>query len=199
MFIRISQTDLIQHFNTTNPSTSGFPQCLTPNHQSFTRGPLRYCREDLSMSVVEHGGGHLEDHGPGKSPAIGGTGPQDHVASHSGHVFSLRPCARLQRDQRGQLIGPGQSASGFERCAMAADSRWTTSNQAYGSFWKAVPLEPKVLASESVTGRAEAEAAERHRQMMQRLQRRGLRERPVEGDGNCQFRALADQLYASQE
>lgn len=55
------------------------------------------------------------------------------------------------------------------------------------------------MASESVTGRAEAEAAERHRQMMERLQRRGLRERPVEGDGNCQFRALADQLYGSQD
>eukprot|EP00434_Breviolum_minutum_P036592 symbB.v1.2.032425.t1/scaffold3892.1/size69949/4 len=62
----------------------------------------------------------------------------------------------------------------------------------------AVPLEPKVLGC-SVTARAEQEAAERHRLLMERLVRRGVRERTVEGDGNCQFRALSDQLYGSQE
>ncbi|CAK9023377.1 unnamed protein product [Durusdinium trenchii] len=81
---------------------------------------------------------------------------------------------------------------------MASDSRWSTSNQAYGSFWKAVPLEPKVLAV-PVAERAHQEAAARHELLLQRLRAQNLRERPVEGDGNCQFRALSDQLYGSQE
>eukprot|EP00913_Durusdinium_trenchii_P026120 g24503.t1 len=83
-------------------------------------------------------------------------------------------------------------------CAMASDSRSSTSNQAYGSFWKAVPLEPKVLAV-PVAERAHQEAAARHELLLQRLRAQNLRERPVEGDGNCQFRALSDQLYGSQE
>ncbi|CAJ1360790.1 unnamed protein product [Effrenium voratum] len=78
------------------------------------------------------------------------------------------------------------------------DDRWRTSSQAYGAFWKAVPLEPKVVAPELETSQ-EAEAARRHARLERLLAAHGLAERPVAGDGNCQFRALADQLYGSEE
>mmetsp|Transcript_30332 Transcript_30332/g.70546 ORF Transcript_30332/g.70546 Transcript_30332/m.70546 type:complete len:144 (-) Transcript_30332:132-563(-) len=84
---------------------------------------------------------------------------------------------------------------------MADPDRWMTSNSAYGSFWhasRAVPLQPKVLERLPAVGISQA--ADAHYQALARLLRRlGLRERPVRGDGNCQFRALADQLYGSEE
>eukprot|EP00927_Polykrikos_kofoidii_P006536 TRINITY_DN12642_c0_g1_i1.p1 TRINITY_DN12642_c0_g1~~TRINITY_DN12642_c0_g1_i1.p1 ORF type:complete len:179 (+),score=18.30 TRINITY_DN12642_c0_g1_i1:267-803(+) len=81
---------------------------------------------------------------------------------------------------------------------MADTERWTTSNSAYGSFWRAVPLEPKVLEPEKVA--ADPRNSEESRARLAKLLRRNnVRERPVEMDGNCQFRALADQLYASQD
>eukprot|EP00439_Symbiodinium_sp_Y106_P006341 s3077_g1.t1 len=80
-------------------------------------------------------------------------------------------------------------------------TQWTTSNQTYGSFWKAVPLEPKVLpASATPSAPTQATAAAESRQRLAALMRRhGVKERPVEGDGNCQYRALSDQLYGSEE
>eukprot|EP00928_Gymnodinium_smaydae_P033299 TRINITY_DN23890_c0_g1_i1.p1 TRINITY_DN23890_c0_g1~~TRINITY_DN23890_c0_g1_i1.p1 ORF type:complete len:206 (-),score=44.01 TRINITY_DN23890_c0_g1_i1:113-673(-) len=88
---------------------------------------------------------------------------------------------------------------------MAGDDRWATSNQAYGAFWRAVPLEPKVVerapapASDVAAQRRHREQNPPPRGLAQLLRSRGLREKQVEGDGNCQFRALADQLYGSQE
>eukprot|EP00929_Paragymnodinium_shiwhaense_P039855 TRINITY_DN20878_c0_g1_i1.p1 TRINITY_DN20878_c0_g1~~TRINITY_DN20878_c0_g1_i1.p1 ORF type:complete len:184 (-),score=35.63 TRINITY_DN20878_c0_g1_i1:490-1041(-) len=81
------------------------------------------------------------------------------------------------------------------------DDRWTTSNSAYGSFWRAVPLEPKVVQAPAALDARKREAlAEESRSRLKDLFRRhNIRERPVEPDGNCQFRALADQLYGSQE
>eukprot|EP00897_Mesotaenium_endlicherianum_P009143 jgi/Mesen1/8257/ME000445S07410 len=38
-----------------------------------------------------------------------------------------------------------------------------------------------------------------HQRLMDRLYLYGLRERQISGDGNCQFRALADQLFASAD
>jgi len=35
--------------------------------------------------------------------------------------------------------------------------------------------------------------------LKERLQLFGLKEKVMDGDGNCQFRALADQMYGSQE
>lgn len=37
-----------------------------------------------------------------------------------------------------------------------------------------------------------------HARLLSRLDEFGLSERTVEGDGNCQFRAVSDQLYASE-
>ncbi|KAG8456899.1 hypothetical protein KFE25_012689 [Diacronema lutheri] len=45
---------------------------------------------------------------------------------------------------------------------------------------------------------SEADADLAHARLLSRLSAWGLRERVVEGDGNCQFRALADQLWGSQ-
>ncbi|KAG6538051.1 hypothetical protein ZIOFF_003154 [Zingiber officinale] len=43
------------------------------------------------------------------------------------------------------------------------------------------------------------EASFDHQRLIDRLQLYGLVERKVEGDGNCQFRALSDQLYGTPE
>ncbi|KAA8516562.1 hypothetical protein F0562_016932 [Nyssa sinensis] len=43
------------------------------------------------------------------------------------------------------------------------------------------------------------EATSDHQRLLERLQLYGLVERKVEGDGNCQFRALSDQFYHSPE
>jgi len=80
---------------------------------------------------------------------------------------------------------------------MSADSRWTTSNSAYGSFWKAIPLEPKIFPKPPSAGSEVIQ--QRRERLSQLLREHGVRERPVEGDGNCQFRALADQLYGSED
>eukprot|EP00931_Biecheleriopsis_adriatica_P121099 TRINITY_DN96179_c0_g1_i1.p1 TRINITY_DN96179_c0_g1~~TRINITY_DN96179_c0_g1_i1.p1 ORF type:complete len:207 (+),score=37.33 TRINITY_DN96179_c0_g1_i1:46-621(+) len=82
---------------------------------------------------------------------------------------------------------------------MAGDSRWTTSNQAYGSFWKAVPLEPKVVAKPITPAAAVRESEQSRQRLLQLLRKHGVRERQVGADGNCQFRALADQLYGSED
>ena len=44
----------------------------------------------------------------------------------------------------------------------------------------------------------ESEAQQAHKSLLERIGTYGLRERKVEGDGNCQFRAVADQLYGDQ-
>ncbi|KAI4386065.1 hypothetical protein MLD38_004032 [Melastoma candidum] len=43
------------------------------------------------------------------------------------------------------------------------------------------------------------EATLDHQRLLERLQLYGLVERKVEGDGNCQFRALSDQIYHTHE
>ena len=40
---------------------------------------------------------------------------------------------------------------------------------------------------------------EKRRRLMKLLRMHGVKEKPVRGDGCCQFRALADQLYGSEE
>lgn len=122
------------------------------------------------------------------------------------------------------------------------DSRWTTSNSSYGSFCKAVPLQPRVnrqraavvpqtqpqsaIASQAQGSKgrplgaptapmqawaqtepglqasalpSREDPAASRRRLSELLKKHGVRERPVRADGNCQFRALADQLYASEE
>ncbi|CAE8680158.1 unnamed protein product [Polarella glacialis] len=81
---------------------------------------------------------------------------------------------------------------------MAGDSRWVTSNQAYGAFWKAVPLELKVISRPPAATEVRDSLPSREC-LSKLLQKHGLRERPVNGDGNCQFRAMADQLYGSED
>ncbi|CAH8379745.1 unnamed protein product [Eruca vesicaria subsp. sativa] len=46
---------------------------------------------------------------------------------------------------------------------------------------------------------SEDEQISDHERLSQRLQLYGLVENKIQGDGNCQFRALSDQLYRSQE
>lgn len=44
-----------------------------------------------------------------------------------------------------------------------------------------------------------SEASQDHQRLLQRLNAYGLFEAKVSGDGNCQFRAVSDQLYGSPE
>ncbi|KAH8954235.1 hypothetical protein BDL97_08G069300 [Sphagnum fallax] len=46
---------------------------------------------------------------------------------------------------------------------------------------------------------AQKVASEDHQRLLDRLSLYGLSEQKIEGDGNCQFRALSDQLYHSPE
>ena len=62
-------------------------------------------------------------------------------------------------------------------------------------------LTPRVNDS-SAPNRVLRESARQspERQLLRRrLEERGLRENEVDGDGNCQFRAIADQLYSSSD
>lgn len=78
---------------------------------------------------------------------------------------------------------PAVSASSSERLM-------TTGGQQY------IEHTPRVNPSELPP---QSQADIDHARLRSRLEAFGLREREVEGDGNCQFRALSDQIYASQE
>jgi len=58
-----------------------------------------------------------------------------------------------------------------------------------------VEFQPKVIVQVPTTD----EAATDHTRLDTRLKLYGLREKVVRGDGNCQFRAIADQLFRDQE
>mmetsp|Transcript_28161 Transcript_28161/g.38935 ORF Transcript_28161/g.38935 Transcript_28161/m.38935 type:complete len:176 (-) Transcript_28161:814-1341(-) len=73
---------------------------------------------------------------------------------------------------------------------------WETSNSAYGSWWKnSQPLVPKVnlysLDQDSFTKEKSI--------LRKKLDKFALKEKIIKGDGNCQFRALADQIYGENE
>mmetsp|Transcript_26992 Transcript_26992/g.58755 ORF Transcript_26992/g.58755 Transcript_26992/m.58755 type:complete len:184 (-) Transcript_26992:277-828(-) len=83
--------------------------------------------------------------------------------------------------------------------------RFVTSNSAYGSFYKAIPLEPKINSAPpppetdaTHIGR-ERVARRKEGNLAKLLRSQNLREKEVLGDGNCQFRALADQLYGQED
>ena len=59
-----------------------------------------------------------------------------------------------------------------------------------------VALDPHVNVGQ--VARADPGVESRTR-LLQLLKRHGVRERPVAGGGNCQFRALADQLYGAED
>lgn len=57
---------------------------------------------------------------------------------------------------------------------------------------------PAMMKQEEQPQKEEENAAQRERKrMLDRLQLYGLKERQVKGDGNCQFRALSDQLFGT--
>lgn len=86
----------------------------------------------------------------------------------------------------------------FLRGWMRDDDRWKTSSQEYGAFWKAVPLEPSVLTKQQVEACGARERNSSH-PLSRLLQKHGVQEHGVRGDGNCQFRALAHQLYGDED
>ena len=70
---------------------------------------------------------------------------------------------------------------------------------------KSIPITPKRNQDEDLRialqlSRKDSEKVERdHDVLLQRLDALGLREKVVSGDGNCQFRALSDQLFRTPE
>ena len=70
---------------------------------------------------------------------------------------------------------------------------------------KSIPITPKRNQDEDLRialqlSRKDSEEVERdHDVLLQRLDALGLREKVVSGDGNCQFRALSDQLFRTPE
>jgi hypothetical protein len=58
-----------------------------------------------------------------------------------------------------------------------------------------VDFQPKVIVQVPTTDEADTD----HSRLDTRLKLYGLREKVVRGDGNCQFRAIADQLFQDQE
>ena len=62
-------------------------------------------------------------------------------------------------------------------------------------------LTPKVNDSSALNRvlRESARQSPERQLLRRRLEERGLRENEVDGDGNCQFRAIADQLYGSPD
>ena len=86
------------------------------------------------------------------------------------------------------------------------DDRWATSNSAYGGFWKGADSASFTVAAKKASSGPVAvftprvnpprgRPADQHRRLLlERLAAYGLGERPMQGDGNCLFRSLADQL-----
>ena len=62
-------------------------------------------------------------------------------------------------------------------------------------------LTPRVNDSSALNRvlRESARQSPERQLLRRRLEERGLRENEVDGDGNCQFRAIADQLYGSPD
>mmetsp|Transcript_60913 Transcript_60913/g.145166 ORF Transcript_60913/g.145166 Transcript_60913/m.145166 type:complete len:196 (-) Transcript_60913:217-804(-) len=95
-------------------------------------------------------------------------------------------------------------------------SQWTTTSSQYGSFYassmQAKPLDlqsemsrqrvPRSLLTSAAAAaelHQDSAVASRHERLAKLLSKHRVRERPVRGDGNCQFRALSDQLYGSED
>ncbi|KAK3257978.1 hypothetical protein CYMTET_32954 [Cymbomonas tetramitiformis] len=97
------------------------------------------------------------------------------------------------------------------RFFQSQDDMYTTSNSSYGAFWKGrsnppqrpVSLAPKVNSGSSIQTVKSALAPPTTFPDRQNLQSKmnayAMQERLVAGDGNCQFRALADQLFGDSE
>eukprot|EP00971_Amphidinium_carterae_P083777 1658155-Amphidinium_carterae.1 len=82
-------------------------------------------------------------------------------------------------------------------------AQWTTSSSAYGGWYhERLPSRPLNLAdrrqSNVPAAAAPAVAAKKPQSLLDMLETYRLRERCVRGDGNCQFRALSDQLYNTE-
>mmetsp|Transcript_37760 Transcript_37760/g.63538 ORF Transcript_37760/g.63538 Transcript_37760/m.63538 type:complete len:183 (-) Transcript_37760:125-673(-) len=74
---------------------------------------------------------------------------------------------------------------------------WQTSSSAYGSWWKESKVHVPQVNKDVKAAQVRREDG---RSVLQRkLDSYALRERQVAGDGNCQFRALADQVYDNSE
>lgn len=72
-------------------------------------------------------------------------------------------------------------------------STWSNRRSFFGNA-KRLPLKPRTVHEPNID---DCNASRERLALL--LGTQGLVERPVRGDGNCQFRALADQLYGSEE
>lgn len=101
---------------------------------------------------------------------------------------------RLKTRHQGRASGITMPKRLFDEESMDSDDMADIAS--FFTRAKAVPLMPRSQAwSEALP---EVDASSRDR-LMALLADAGLQERKVCGDGNCQFRALADQLYGDEE
>uniref|UniRef100_A0A7S0N7Y6 OTU domain-containing protein n=1 Tax=Pyramimonas obovata TaxID=1411642 RepID=A0A7S0N7Y6_9CHLO len=74
---------------------------------------------------------------------------------------------------------------------------WQTSNSAYGEWWR--ESKTHVPQVNKDVGAAALRKDDGRSVLQRKLDAYALKERVVAGDGNCQFRALADQVYNDSE
>jgi hypothetical protein len=100
-----------------------------------------------------------------------------------------------------QLIHGGKLLS--DDIALSALGVWRDASVVHcvrRSILKKAAAENALMRSSSARAQAgKAQSPEDERRFQEALEARRLRVKPVQGDGNCMFRSIADQIYADEE
>ncbi|XP_021812329.1 OTU domain-containing protein DDB_G0284757-like [Prunus avium] len=128
--------------------------------------------------------------------------PQDWLQQSIGNYGSGQESGQEEKDD----VGPSSSCSSPDEKSYYEDE-WSYSLEVTGECtfdgevgkrlnqMVPVPHVPKINGDIPSVDEATLD----HQRLLDRLQLYGLIERKVQGDGNCQFRALSDQFYRSPE
>lgn len=141
-----------------------------------------------------------------KLPTVSQTsdGARDAAAHSTGRVTT--PLVDRDKSANRGIVPPVKSSSGEARHAHSLLPPPPPAPPALGGYESnfsqsilynaaSVDFEPKVIVQVPTTD----EAATDHTRLDTRLKLYNLQEKVVRGDGNCQFRAVADQLFRDQE